>query len=1610
MRYDEAPAWLKAADAHAIAAGNTSIFEDLAESVANAPSFLAVSIASGLNSFYNTGITIGNLFLDEDNQMQLNDTGEWISSFDEDLGKYYEQNKDAADLVGFIAGSLVPGMAAVKGLQAAQAALRAAQAGQVGKNMSLATRLLAPSMETYVKREAADLAARSASFSFMHQNSLKALAAGAQQGVLESLAFETAVAATMFKSPLLEDMDFGDIIKNGLTGVAFGAGVGGIFSAAKTYFDVGKLLKRADNTASLFQKSTQTQLSREHLPSDAIINAANDLEILMKTEATPEFVLAAKIAAGETGESLLPQHVAGEVARLNRLREANMQTLQNEIRTKARGMASDDVLGNQITDVASKLGPDGLHRLFFGAKEIVRAGEPTQLSKYADELVMQGEFPTKKKALEWLAQEHAVDTKVRLHSGTVGEQISGKVGALRIADVMSPEQLERALLKTSVRTKDFTDFRKIGDLKEAQLRWMATRASTLPLKNGVEIGSHDLPMLEKALKHRGELEHINLKLDGGEVRQLPIDELEEYIVLAKSEVILAQKEAGKNSDVIEILSDVRKEFIEGTDNGEDIGKIFFAQRSYAKEASEFHGREISELELAKMPTFAKVTYDTRTITDETGMVLKGMALIKHREKLAKQATDNYFASYAGKLGTVFPDIDEALFRSLWRGETGAGLATNAGGAYGSMSSMASYIGNLTSELRRMKTRELTEAMTPAARGLLTNQDDAVRFSSINAYISNTPVKYVMDDAGEKLIPYQLREALRNPGDRDYEEIVDQLINTLPSGTLMEIPLENQALRDAVMKHIELDTNRLAQRRALNAVQGNTDEKLEGVFRPIRPNPDDYPFIAFVKDEKMSGVGHTAMLFANTAADLEAQIAKVNELGTYKVYTKKQAEDFYRARGDYEYDKTIHENYVNTDLQSRGIASNFLPPSDPSKIVDQWVQHHMKDETALLRQSVLIKYEKETNELKRLADQWNLSKGSRIGYSSVNEMLTAADKNPYSAMLKAMLDITKVEEFSAATTLNQALDTAVSKAWNAAAAAFGKGRPTDADVERVNKIFDELGFRSAYQDAATMLLANSQVPRGVLSKFVRKSNAFLTTTMLRWDVFNTINNLVGNSVLYSAELKNLTNAIKKGDATGAGELAKLAGVAVPGVDDVIFSPNKLFANSIKRLFSDEGKKLMEEYKLRGLIPDLGDQIYKALDPMTLSGTETLGSITSKMKKLDDLWEEAAKAGEKWTGNKFAEEFNRFLAIDAIKQVADVAVAKGIIDEKASWMYVNTFNNRVNGVIRAAERPLMFQGPIGQAMGLFQSYQMNLLQQVFRNIGEGRGKTLALMAGMQGTVFGASSLPGFHLINSTLVGQASGNPEHYDLYSATQTIFGQKGADWIMYGAPSNILRASLYTRGDTNPRTWHVVPNPTNPSEIPFISAYARAFSSIKEAASQVAQGAPLWESFLHGIEHLGLSRPLAGLAATARGLDGGKVYSTQANGSISGSNDLFSLATLVRLAGAKPIDEAIATNSYFRINAYAEADRKTREALGTGVKLALAAGKEIPQDAIANFAEKYVAKGGSATGFNQWWMNQYKNATMPQTVQMVQKLDDPYARRMMEVMGGRDSLFDLESF
>ena len=182
------------------------------------------------------------------------------------------------------------------------------------------------------------------------------------------------------------------------------------------------------------------------------------------------------------------------------------------------------------------------------------------------------------------------------------------------------------------------------------------------------------------------------------------------------------------------------------------------------------------------------------------------------------------------------------------------------------------------------------------------------------------------------------------------------------------------------------------------------------------------------------------------------------------------------------------------------------------------------------------------------------------------------------------------------------------------------------------------------------MANASVPRGALTSFVRKANAFLTTTVLRLDPFNALNNLLGNTVLLSAELKNLTGAIQKGSAEGAGDLAKLMKIGIPGVDgQLINSPAKLISNSFARLHGEGKEALLAEYKLRGLMPDLSDQYYKSLDAMTLTGKENLKDLNKLSSKLDEAWEAFGKAGEKVTGNRWTEQFNRLVAADVMKQI-------------------------------------------------------------------------------------------------------------------------------------------------------------------------------------------------------------------------------------------------------------------------------------------------------------------------------------------------------------------------
>ena len=216
-----------AADSHNIMNTGTSWAEPSTweTKLGNAGKFIATAAMSGANSFYNSAVSVGNWAgLDA----QERDTAKWVSSVDADWGKYYEANKEIVDVTGFVAASLIPGLAGAKLMNLGQNVLRGAmQSGHITGNLARATGLLVPQRAMYLEQSAQTITQSLAAHGVMNAKTYQALAAGFHQNVLEAAAGEILILATLHKSPTLDDMSTTDLVKNMIVGAGIGGVIGG---------------------------------------------------------------------------------------------------------------------------------------------------------------------------------------------------------------------------------------------------------------------------------------------------------------------------------------------------------------------------------------------------------------------------------------------------------------------------------------------------------------------------------------------------------------------------------------------------------------------------------------------------------------------------------------------------------------------------------------------------------------------------------------------------------------------------------------------------------------------------------------------------------------------------------------------------------------------------------------------------------------------------------------------------------------------------------------------------------------------------------------------------------------------------------------------------------------------------------------------------------------------------------------------------------------------------------------------------------------------------------------------------------------------------------------
>jgi hypothetical protein len=761
------------------------------------------------------------------------------------------------------------------------------------------------------------------------------------------------------------------------------------------------------------------------------------------------------------------------------------------------------------------------------------------------------------------------------------------------------------------------------------------------------------------------------------------------------------------------------------------------------------------------------------------------------------------------------------------------------------------------------------------------------------------------------------------------------------------------------------------------------------------NTQKYPYFAFVKIKggHIAANSDVGMITARSQEEL-SKLAQEVDTDKYDVFFKKDTEQFFKVKNEYEAGLALNEPRVDSSLRKAGKLGDFFYEVRPENVLEDFISYSQHADAALVRHAVDTRYAQLITELNALGKQYSEVATSQM--SALAKQYDRSSVNPFGDYVRTALDISKRSSFPLVHQLNEFVDSAGTAAYRILVANTDKAKAGIISWQEAEKIATKYGIGGVYNAdnvETAFAVANRPMDRNLIREGVSKVNMFLATVGLRLDFANSLVNIISMPIMLGTELASLRSLAKK-DPLAIGELSKLfnttgeGGVQVP-------SYTKLIGNAINNVLGADGKKLVESYRASGDVKNVALQFHEMMDDLAIR--PALGPKKWK-EKVDAVVDAAVEKGAQWTGNTFSEDFTRALSANVMDQLTAPLVKQKLLTSQEAEAYRSVFVNRVNGNYIASQRPILFQGTVGAAISLFQTYVFNVMQQMVRHIENRDTRALLTMGGLQGGIYGLNGLPFFDAVNTHLIGNANINDGHRDVYSMVTELAGKDAGDWLMYGTASAFplfgeKSPALYTRGDINPR--HISVLPISPLDIPAVAVSQRIAANLWDMGGKIASGGGVSTTLLEGLEHNGVSRPLAGFAQLAQG------YSSTSKGSlISASNDLVSVASSARILGAKPMDEAVAMNTMYRLNAYKAADLERLSKLGEIVKAKLRAGQMPDAEEMQTFMKKYASAGGNLQNYSTALQRWSRDANMSVVNQTKMFHQSNYAQRLSEIMAG----------
>ena len=506
-------------------------------------------------------------------------------------------------------------------------------------------------------------------------------------------------------------------------------------------------------------------------------------------------------------------------------------------------------------------------------------------------------------------------------------------------------------------------------------------------------------------------------------------------------------------------------------------------------------------------------------------------------------------------------------------------------------------------------------------------------------------------------------------------------------------------------------------------------------------------------------------------------------------------------------------------------------------------------------------------------------------------------------------------------------------------AFEAVRPTfknqEVDYAKFNAALEAQGIEDPFKvfnEAARPLLYQRAKDSGYTvtpDRLVNGSNAIAATMALKFmELAQPLVNMMSLPIL---QVSTINRAFKAAQIESADQL-------------LANSPLSIMMNGVRRVNSQlpENTKFMKYFEDEGLLVSTISEV----DAVVRQARFGTGGVVGGLERaLDSKFVEIMSKP-----SEVAEQLVRKTALMTGVELARRIYGNAATDRQIT-IFARDFLKQSIGNYSTSQRPMMFQGTFGAAMGLFQTYMLTYAQNMYRHLDlkdyKGLGQTMLA----QGGIFGAGSLPGFQQV-SLAIGE-NFSDENMDLIRGTYRGLPDPLANILIYGMPSNFAPA-LHTRGDVTPRI------PTGFQTMVAPSMIGQALQSLVDVGKSIVQAdASTGQAFMEALSMQSVSRPIARLSELATG------YSiTRSGNQIAGNEEVWSWqGIMARVFSTRTLSEAKVREAIHLDSVYKSANSDNRKAVLETLRTAIRA-DTVDDELLDNLAVEYL-RTGSPQGFRQ---------------------------------------------